>query len=115
MKTIRILAAFALLVMPLAVPAQDAYPSRAIRLVVPYAPGGVSDISGRIIAQKMTELLGQSMVVENRAGAGGMLGTGSVAKAEADGYRIVLPSLSAYAIGPKMVKQPHYDPHKDVA
>ena len=113
MKTIRMLTAFALLVTPLAVPAQDAYPSRPIRLVVPYAPGGVSDISGRIIAQKMTELLGQSVVVENRAGAGGMLGTGTVAKAEPDGYTIVLSSLSAYAIGPRLVKAPLYDPIKD--
>src|SRR3989442_14965667 len=113
MKTIRMLTAFALLVTPHAVPAQDAYPSRAIRLVVPYAPGGVSDITGRIIAQKMPELLGQPMVVENRAGAGGMLGTGSVAKADPDGYTIVLSSLSAYAIGPKMVKAPLYDAIQD--
>jgi tripartite-type tricarboxylate transporter receptor subunit TctC len=107
------LTGFAALALALAAAAQDAYPSRPIRLVVPYAPGGVSDISGRIIAQKMTELLGQSMVVENRAGAGGMLGTGSVAKADPDGYTIVLSSLSAYAIGPRMVKQPLYDPVKD--
>jgi tripartite-type tricarboxylate transporter receptor subunit TctC len=80
---------------------------------VPYAPGGVSDITGRIVAQKMGELLGQPMVVENRAGAGGMVGTGSVAKADPDGYTIVLSSLSAYAIGPKMVKAPLYDPIKD--
>jgi tripartite-type tricarboxylate transporter receptor subunit TctC len=89
------------------------YPSRPIRLVVPYAPGGVSDISGRIVAQKMSELLGQPMVVENRAGAGGMVGTGAVAKAEPDGYTIVLSSLSAYAIGPRMVKAPLYDSVKD--
>ena len=92
---------------------QDAYPSRPIRLVVPYAPGGVSDITGRIVAQKMTELIGQTVVVENRAGAGGMVGTGSVAKSEPDGYTIVLSSLSAYAIGPRMVKAPLYDPIRD--
>jgi tripartite-type tricarboxylate transporter receptor subunit TctC len=93
--------------------AQDAYPSRPIHLIVPYAPGGVSDITGRIVAQKMSELLGQPMVVENRAGAGGMVGTGAVAKAAPDGYTIVLSSLSAYAIGPRMVKAPLYDPVKD--
>ena len=93
--------------------AADAYPTRPIRLVVPYAPGGVSDITGRIVAQKMTELLGQPMVVENRAGAGGMVGTGSVAKSEPDGYTIVLSSLSAYAIGPRLVKAPLYDPVRD--
>ena len=92
---------------------QDAYPSRPIRLVVPYAPGGVSDITGRIVAQKMTELIGQTVVVENRAGAGGMVGTGAVAKSEPDGYTIVLSSLSAYAIGPRMVKAPLYDPIRD--
>ena len=99
----------------LAVPtfAQETYPNRPVRLVVPYAPGGVSDITGRIVAQKMTELLGQPMVVENRAGAGGMLGTGVVAKSPPDGYTLVLSSLSAYAIGPKMVKQPPYDPVAD--
>ena len=107
------LTGFAAVLLSLAAAAQDAYPSRPIRLVVPYAPGGVSDITGRIMAQKMTELLGQSVVVENRAGAGGMLGTGSVAKADADGYTIVLSSLSAYAIGPRMVKQPLYEPIKD--
>ena len=92
---------------------QEAYPSRPIRLVVPYAPGGVSDITGRIVAQKMTELLGQAMVVENRAGAGGMVGTGSVAKSAPDGYTIVLSSLSAYAIGPRLVRAPLYDPIAD--
>jgi tripartite-type tricarboxylate transporter receptor subunit TctC len=73
----------------------------------------VSDITGRIVAQKFTELLGQPMVVENRTGAGGMVGTGAVAKADPDGYTLVLSSLSAYAIGPRLVKQPLYDPVKD--
>src|SRR6266545_2410470 len=117
MKTLRMLTGLALLVLSLPALAQasaaDAYPSRPIRLVVPYAPGGVSDITGRIVAQKMSELLGQSVVVENRAGAGGMVGTGSVAKSAPDGYTIVLSSLSAYAIGPRLVKTPLYDPIND--
>jgi tripartite-type tricarboxylate transporter receptor subunit TctC len=114
MNAIRMLTGFAGLLICIQAWAQaDAYPNRPIRLVVPYAPGGVSDITGRIVAQKMGELLGQPMVVENRAGAGGMVGTGSVAKADSDGYTIVLSSLSAYAIGPKMVKAPLYDPIKD--
>jgi tripartite-type tricarboxylate transporter receptor subunit TctC len=91
----------------------QAYPNRPVRLVVPYGTGGVSDIMGRVVAQKMTELLGQAMVVENRPGAGGMLGTGGVAKSEPDGYTIVLSSLSAYAIGPRLVKQSPYDPVND--
>lgn len=89
------------------------YPSRAIRLIVPYGAGGVSDIMGRVVAQKMTELLGQPMVVENRAGAGGMVGTGFVAKSTPDGYTIVLSSLSAHAIGPRLVKAALYDPVND--
>ncbi len=116
MKTIRMRTGFALLVLSLPAPAQapaESYPSRPIHLVVPYAPGGVSDITGRIVAQKMTELLGQSVVVENRAGAGGMVGTASVAKSAPDGYTIVLSSLSAYAIGPRLVKTPLYDPIND--
>jgi tripartite-type tricarboxylate transporter receptor subunit TctC len=114
MRALRILTALTLAMAASMAPAQPgAYPTRPIRLVVPYAPGGVSDITGRIVAQKMSELLGQSVVVENRAGAGGMLGTGAVAKAEPDGYTVVLSSLSAYAIGPRLVKTPPYDPIKD--
>ena len=113
MRSARIVTAFFFLALSLGAIAQDGYPSKPVRLVVPYAPGGVSDITGRIVAQKMTELLGQPMVVENRTGAGGMVGTGAVAKAEPDGYTIVLSSLSAYAIGPRLVKQPLYDPVKD--
>src|SRR5687768_5097342 len=113
MKTMRMLTGLALLLTAGIAAAQGDYPNRPIRLVVPYAPGGVSDITGRIVAQKMTEVLGQPVVVENRAGAGGMLGTGAVAKADPDGYTIVLSSLSAYAIGPRLVKAPLYDPIKD--
>lgn len=91
----------------------SAYPSKAIRLVVPFGPGGVSDIIGRVLAQKMTEVLGQSMVVDNRAGAGGMVGTGVVAKSAPDGYTLTLSSLSAYAIGPRLVKAQPYDPVND--
>src|SRR5688572_24001788 len=112
METFRMLTGIALLFASAATLAQD-YPARPIRLVVPYAPGGVSDITGRIVAQKMSELIGHPMVVENRAGAGGMVGTAAVAKSEPDGYTIVLSSLSAYAIGPRMVKAPLYDAVKD--
>ncbi|MBM3536151.1 MAG: tripartite tricarboxylate transporter substrate binding protein [Alphaproteobacteria bacterium] len=89
------------------------YPNRAVRLVVPYGAGGVSDMMGRVIAQKMTELLGQPMVVENRPGAGGMVGTGFVSRSAPDGYTILFSSLSAYAISPRLVKAPPYDPVND--
>jgi tripartite-type tricarboxylate transporter receptor subunit TctC len=89
------------------------YPSRAVRMIVPYGAGGVSDIIGRVLAQKLSEQLGQPVVVENRGGAGGMLGTGMVAKSTPDGYTLVLSSLSAYAIGPRLVRTSPYDPVND--
>jgi tripartite-type tricarboxylate transporter receptor subunit TctC len=89
------------------------YPTRTVRLIVPYGAGGVSDIIGRVLAQKLSDQLGQPVVVENRGGAGGMLGTGQVAKSPPDGYTLVLSSLSAYAIGPRLVRTPPYDPVKD--
>lgn len=89
------------------------YPSRTVRMIVPYGAGGVSDIIGRVLAQKLSEVLGQPVVVENRGGAGGMLGTGIVAKAAPDGYTVVLSSLSAYAIGPRLVQTSPYDPVND--
>ena len=92
---------------------QDAYPNRPIRMIVPYAAGGVSDIMGRVLAQKMTEVMGQSVVVENRAGAGGTLGTDIASKAAPDGYTITLSSLTAHAIGPNILKSVPYDPVKD--
>jgi tripartite-type tricarboxylate transporter receptor subunit TctC len=89
------------------------YPNNPIRLVVPYAAGGVSDIMGRALAQKLGELIGQPLIVENRAGAAGALGTDATAKSAPDGYTIVLSSLTAYAIAPNMNKSVTYDPVKD--
>jgi tripartite-type tricarboxylate transporter receptor subunit TctC len=113
MRFLRIfLTGFLAAVLPLSLLAQP-YPNRPVRLVVPYATGGVSDIMGRALAQKMTELLGQTMIVENRSGAGGAVGTDIVAKSPPDGYTIVLSSLTAYAIVPNMNKAVTYDPVKD--
>ena len=89
------------------------YPNRPVRLIVAYATGGVSDIMGRVLAQKMSETLGQPMVVENRAGAGGMIGTDFVAKSAPDGYVIVLSSPTQMAIVPNLNKSTPYDPIKD--
>jgi tripartite-type tricarboxylate transporter receptor subunit TctC len=120
MKTVRgILIGLALAMLSVSAFAQGtagqagAYPSRAVRLVVPYAAGGVSDIMGRALAQKMSELLGQPMVVDNRGGAGGTLGADIVAKSPPDGYTIVLTSLTVLAIAPNMLKSVPYDPVKD--
>jgi len=76
------------------------YPTRAITLVIPFAPGGSTSIVGRGIADKMSELLGEKVVVDNRPGAGGTVGTRAVAKSEPDGYTLVLGYTGTLAIGP---------------
>jgi tripartite-type tricarboxylate transporter receptor subunit TctC len=92
--------------------AADAWPIRPIRLVVPFAPGGGSDVTGRIIGQKLSELMAQSVVVDNRPGAASMLGTDVVARAAGDGYTLLLADL-ALTINPAyFVKQPPADPVK---
>jgi len=74
--------------------AQSAYPTRPIRLVVPFPPGASNDIVGRAVAQKMTEALGQQAVVDNRGGAGGSIGAAILARAPADGYTLMVTSTS---------------------
>ena len=90
------------------------YPSKPIRLVVPSSPGGGTDIVGRVLAQKLGELLGQSVVVENRAGAGTMIGNEVVAKSVPDGYTLLM-GVSTLAIIPSMYKTVRYDALKDYA
>ena len=80
--------------------AQSDYPNRPIKLIVGFAPGGSTDIIGRIVAQKLGERLGQTIVVENRAGAGGTIGADATAKAPADGYTLTLGTTSTHAIAP---------------
>jgi tripartite-type tricarboxylate transporter receptor subunit TctC len=92
----------------------QSYPNKPIRLIIPSAPGGGSDIVGRVIGKKLAERLGQPVVVENRPGAGGNIGTEFVAKTKPDGYTIVLVSPS-FTIGPSIYKQHYYDPVKDFA
>jgi tripartite-type tricarboxylate transporter receptor subunit TctC len=91
------------------------YPSRQVRLVVPFPPGGPNDIIGRVFAQKMQELLGQPVIVDNRAGVGGVLGTDNVAKSEPDGYTIAISSAGALAISTALQEKMPYDPLKDLA
>src|SRR3984957_8596592 len=94
---VRILGLVAACAAPLSALAQD-YPGKPIRFVVPFPPGGPSDIISRVVGQKMQELLGQLIIIDNRAGAGGVLGTDNVAKSEPDGYSIALASAGALAI-----------------
>jgi tripartite-type tricarboxylate transporter receptor subunit TctC len=89
------------------------YPDRTITMVVPFAAGGSTDLVARILAQKLSEQMGQSVVVENRAGAGGNIGAASVAKAAPDGYTILYGTISTHALNPLMAKKSAYDPVKD--
>ncbi|WP_375411698.1 Bug family tripartite tricarboxylate transporter substrate binding protein [uncultured Bradyrhizobium sp.] len=107
-------AAFVLLSAPESSHAQG-YPNRAITLVIPFAPGGSTSIVGRGIADRMSELLGEKMVVDNRPGAGGTVGTRAVARSEPDGYTLVLGYTGTLAIGPSLYKNAGYDPRKDFA
>lgn len=95
--------------------AQQAYPSKPIRFIVPFAPAGVSDIVARAIAAKLSESLGQQVLIENRGGAGGTLGMDLLAKVPADGYTIATGNISTQAIAPSVYKKLPYDPLKDFA
>ena len=106
-------AVLSLLLMPISVAAQD-FPSKPIKLIVPFPPGGPNDIIARVVGQRMTELTKQPIIIENRSGQAGVLGTDAVAKAVPDGYTIGIVSASALVINPFMEKVP-YDVNKDIA
>ncbi|MDC7784496.1 tripartite tricarboxylate transporter substrate binding protein [Rhodoplanes sp. TEM] len=112
MHLLRALFGLALLLAPAAAAAQD-FPSRPIRIVVPFPPGGPNDIIARTVGQRMSELLGQPVLIDNRGGAGGVLGTDAVAKAEPDGYTIGITSAGALAISSSLQEKIPYDPLKD--
>jgi tripartite-type tricarboxylate transporter receptor subunit TctC len=95
--------------------AAQAYPSKPIRLMVPFPPGGSTDIVARIVAQKLGSQLGQPLVIENRGGAGGTLGTAVVAKAAPDGYSLVVGTTSTHVVAPSVYQKLEYDPVKDFA
>ena len=99
--------------LPVPADAQD-YPTKSIRLVVPFPPGGPSDIIGRVLGQKMQELIGQLIIIDNRAGAGGVLGIDNVAKSEPDGYSVGLASAGGLAISVSLQEKLLYDPLKDL-
>ena len=91
------------------------WPSRTITLVIPFPPGGSTSIVGRVIADKMSQLLGQSIVVDNRGGAGGTVATKAVARSDPDGYTLLLGYTGTLAIGPSLYRNIGYDPRKDFA
>ena len=97
-----------------AAPGAD-YPTRSIRMIVPFAAGGATDILARIVGQRLTELWGQTVVIDNRAGAGGTVGAAIAARANADGYTLVMGTNGSHAIGPSLYSKLTYDAIKDFA
>ncbi len=95
--------------------AQAPWPSKPIKLVVPYAPGGSTDVVGRVIAEYLGQQLGQNIVVENRPGKGATIGTAQVAKAAADGYTLVVSNVASFAVSPTLYGDVGFDPEKDFA
>lgn len=92
--------------------AADAYPSRPITLVIPFPPGGGADVLGRVVGQKLGSLLGQPVIVDNRAGAGTIIGASYVAKAQPDGYTLLVSSGTTFTINPAIRNNLPYDPIK---
>lgn len=92
---------------------QSAYPSRPVTLIVPFPAGGALDIVARVLAKEMTPLIGQAVVVENRAGAGGTIGSAAVAKSPADGYTLLFGSLATHGLAPALYPKIQYDALKD--
>ncbi len=91
------------------------YPSRPLRMIVPTAPGGGTDFTGRLVAAKLSETLGQQVVVENRGGGGGSVGADNAAKSTPDGYTLLLGSIATHAVNPALYKKLPYDHLKDFA
>ncbi len=89
--------------------AADNFPNRAVRMIIPFPVGGATDILARVVAQKSTELFGQQVVVDNRPGAGGTLGSRVAVTANADGYTLLMGTTSTHAIGPHLYAKPPYD------
>jgi tripartite-type tricarboxylate transporter receptor subunit TctC len=106
-------AALALLSLSTIAHAQD-FPTKPIKLIVPFPPGGPNDIIARVVGAKLAELIGQPVVIDNRGGAGGVLGTDAVAKAEPDGYTIAITSAGALAISKSLQEKLPYDTLKDL-
>jgi len=109
-----VIAAIAAVLVSLSAVAQQGYPSKPVRLIIPFPPGGSNDVVGRMFGQQLNERLGQSVVIENRGGAGGTIGTEAAAKSAPDGYSLLLVSI-AYSFSPAMYKSLPYDPAKAFA
>ncbi|MDN3713534.1 tripartite tricarboxylate transporter substrate-binding protein [Paracoccus cavernae] len=109
------LALIAALALSQAASAQSAFPDRAITLVIPFAAGGSTDLVGRVVAERMSEQLGQQVIVQNVGGAGGSLGATQVAEADPDGYTILMGTVATHALNPLILSEKPYDPVADFA
>ena len=96
-------------------PGSSGYPTKPIRLVVPFTPGGSTDVLARAIGQELTKAWGQSVVVENVPGAGGAIGADKVAKAAPDGYTLLMGHIGTLAVNPSLYPRLPYNPVKDFA
>src|SRR5262245_45680438 len=108
-----IIAGASALAAPAIVRAEGKYPERTVRLVIPFAPAGPTDIIGRMVGEKLTPLLGQTVIVDNKAGAAGSIGAMEVVHAKPDGYTFLFATSSTHAINPTAFVKPPYDPIKD--
>ena len=99
--------------LPASTLAQAAYPARPMRMIVPWPPGQATDLAGRVVAQELAKLFNQPVVIDNKAGAGGTIGTDAVAKSEADGYTLLAASSGPVSVSPLMTRTP-YDPERDL-
>ena len=113
MKITQVLAAVAMTFLASVALAQP-YPNKPIKMIVPYAPGGNADITGRVLAKKMSDILNVPVVIENRGGANGGIGTDAVAKAAPDGYTLLLTASGPIVINPVLYAKVPYDPVKDL-
>src|SRR5690349_7974947 len=91
----------------------QSYPSKAVRVIAPFPPGGGTDLFARAVAQKLTSILGQTFVVDNRSGAGGMIGADLIAKSPPDGYSLLITSSSTHSINPHLTRKMPYDAIRD--
>src|SRR6187455_2388111 len=112
MKLVRMLAACAALLPALAL--AQAYPSKPVRMIVPFPAGGATDVVARLLAQKLSDAWGQAVIVENRTGAGGNIGAEAAAHSPPDGYTLFMTSGSIVTANPHMYKSLPYDPAKDL-
>lgn len=100
--------------LPALVRAQGSFPAKPLRIIVPYPPGGVTDIMGRLAAEGMGRHIGQPVVVENRAGAGGNIGAKAAAQAEPDGHTLFLGTMATQGVNPVLYPDPGFDPRRDL-